>query len=272
MANKKPIANYNGLLKELQGGDKLALADLEYNLQDGSIVYAADAGSTDAYAITLVPTPSAYTTGMVVHFKANTVNTGACTLNVNSLGAKTIKKNYDTDLADGDIKAGQFVSVIYDGTNFQLISPIANVASGGATIYVKPSDEVIIFTSTYQDDDYLVNIPLTANKNYLVEVILVYTTHTAAHFKAQLVVSGSATQALSKLISIASYNCLTFINNTSAEVTTSNSILGNNSARFEGIYFVGGSDITLKLQWAQYISEGVYTTLLKGSYIRVTEV
>lgn len=95
-------------------------------LQHGAEKYAADAGSDDTYVITLDPAPTSYTAGMVVHFKANTVNTGACTLNVNGLGAKTIVKEYNITLADGDIKAGQLVSVIYDGTNFQMLSPVGN--------------------------------------------------------------------------------------------------------------------------------------------------
>lgn len=91
--------------------------------------YAADAGSTDTYAVTLAPAPTAYFTGMVVKFKANTLNTGAATLNVNSLGAKDIKKNYNSDLATGDILASQLVSVIYDGTNFQMLSPSAALSA-----------------------------------------------------------------------------------------------------------------------------------------------
>lgn len=99
------------------------------DLQIGAELYAADAGSTDAYAVTLSPAPSAYVTGMEVRFKANTINTGAATLNVNSLGAKTIKKSYNLDLADGDIKANQIVKVVYDGTNFQMVSVQATVLS-----------------------------------------------------------------------------------------------------------------------------------------------
>jgi len=86
--------------------------------------YAADAGANDTYAITVTPAPTAYVTGDVYFFKANTINTGAATLNVNSLGAKTIVKSYNVTLADGDIKANQIVGVIYDGTNFQLLSPV----------------------------------------------------------------------------------------------------------------------------------------------------
>jgi len=103
--------------------------------QTGEEIYAADAGSNDTYAVTLSPAPTAYTNGMVVRFKANTINTGAATLNVNGLGAKTIVKNYNVTLADGDIKASQLCEVIYDGTNFQLLSPVSgsNLYSNGVT-------------------------------------------------------------------------------------------------------------------------------------------
>lgn len=91
-------------------------------IQDGKWVYAADVGGTDTYAITITPAPVAYTTGQGFRFRANTVNTGAATLNVNGLGAITIKKQTNVDLSDGDIAAGQIIDVVYDGTNFQLIS------------------------------------------------------------------------------------------------------------------------------------------------------
>jgi microcystin-dependent protein len=92
--------------------------------------YAADAGSTDTYAITLAPVPTAYTAGMRLRFKANTRNTGACTINVNTLGAKAIKKDVSLDLADGDIEAGGIYELVYDGTNFQMINPKGSVPTG----------------------------------------------------------------------------------------------------------------------------------------------
>ena len=95
-------------------------------IQDSTYVYAADAESTDTYVISLTPPTLAYVTGQVFYFKANTVNTGAATLNVDGLGAKTIKKLHDQDLANGDIESGQIVAVAYDGTNFQMLSQIAN--------------------------------------------------------------------------------------------------------------------------------------------------
>jgi len=91
-------------------------------VQGGQHIYAADAGNTDAYTISLSPALQAYTTGLMVNFKANTANTDACTLNINGLGAVTIKKLHDQDLATNDIEAGQIVTVVYDGTYFQMQS------------------------------------------------------------------------------------------------------------------------------------------------------
>lgn len=109
------------------------------DFQKGVETYAADAGSTDAYAITLSPAITAYANGMVFRFKANTVNTGAATLNINSLGAKAIVKNFNVALADGDIKASQIVEVQYEsvGDNFQLLSPVSNTitANSGTTTH-----------------------------------------------------------------------------------------------------------------------------------------
>lgn len=98
---------------------------------------ASDAGSNDTYAITLSPAPSAYADiqGLPISFKANTINTGAATLNVNSIGPIAIKKLYNQDLSDGDIKANQWVTVVYDGTNFQLQS--LAFPSGTANYFLK---------------------------------------------------------------------------------------------------------------------------------------
>ncbi len=89
---------------------------------EGALAYAADAGAADAYVLTLSPALDAYITGMPVTFKAAYANTGPSTINVNELGTKTIKKNGSEDLVAGDILAGQMVTVIHDGTNFQLMA------------------------------------------------------------------------------------------------------------------------------------------------------
>ena len=112
-------------------------------------MYCSDAGANDTYSCNLSPAATAYVTGTLYWFKANTANTGTATINFNSLGAKTIKKftavSPGADLADNDIRAGQWVPLIYDGTNMQIVSavgvaPVTSVtgttpiaSSGGTT-------------------------------------------------------------------------------------------------------------------------------------------
>lgn len=91
------------------------------------LIVGEDAGSDDAYAFTASPTLVAYRTGLAVIFKANTKNSGPASLNLSTIGEVTIKKQKDQDLGSGDLKAGQWVKVIHDGTNFQLVSPVAQV-------------------------------------------------------------------------------------------------------------------------------------------------
>jgi len=102
-------------------------------VQNSTYTFAADAEASDAYAITLAPAIAAYATGQEFTFTATTANTGAATLDVNGKGAKTIKKRHDVDLADGDIEAGQAVTVFCDGTNFQMLSQVAAASASSST-------------------------------------------------------------------------------------------------------------------------------------------
>jgi hypothetical protein len=113
--------------------------------------FAADAGGSDTYSATLSPAITAYVTGVHYRFKANTANTGAATINLNTLGAKTIKKpvgGITTDLSDNDIRAGQWVEVVYDGTNMQMISQLGNAGSGtGDALVANPLSQFAATTS-----------------------------------------------------------------------------------------------------------------------------
>lgn len=133
-----------------------SLYNPQYLTQNGSKIYAADSVGTDAYAVTLSPAVAAYTAGLVVNFKAGTANTGAATLAVNGLSADAIKKNYNQDLNTGDILQNQVVTVIHDGTNWQLQSPVAGTqgiyASGTVTN---------LSTTTAQNNDVTVTTGFT---------------------------------------------------------------------------------------------------------------
>ncbi|OFX82276.1 MAG: hypothetical protein A2W99_09470 [Bacteroidetes bacterium GWF2_33_16] len=92
---------------------------------NGSFNYGVDLESSDAYVVTIQGV-SAYVAGMVIIFKANSANVNDCTVNVNSLGAKSLKAKHDTDPISGYIEAGSIIMAVYDGTNFQMIQPSAN--------------------------------------------------------------------------------------------------------------------------------------------------
>lgn len=102
-------------------------------LQNQAYVYASAGGTADALTLTLSPAPTAYTAGMKISFKATADNTTTTsTINVNALGAKTLKKKGASGvsaIAAGDIQDGCIYDAIYDGTYFQLQDPAS--ATGG---------------------------------------------------------------------------------------------------------------------------------------------
>jgi hypothetical protein len=122
-------------------------------VRQGVQQYAADSGSANAYAVTLSPAATAYTTGMVVRFKATNANTSASTLNVNGLGTKNIYSRAAAALVANDIVANQLCECVYDGTQFQLIGSLragevtaAKTDFTGATSKATPltTDEVVL--------------------------------------------------------------------------------------------------------------------------------
>lgn len=67
--------------------------------------------------------------GFSLRFKAGGTNTGAATLNVDSLGAVAIKRLNGDALSAGDIVSGGIYDVAFDGTNYQLLG---TAVSGGS--------------------------------------------------------------------------------------------------------------------------------------------
>lgn len=109
-----------------------ALLPAKLPLQQNRVTHATDTGSANAYLVALEATPAAYVAGLKVSFVAANANTGASTINVSSLGAKSIKRYDGSALSSGDIVAGQVVELRYDGTNFQMVGALGGVAVAAA--------------------------------------------------------------------------------------------------------------------------------------------
>ena len=89
-------------------------------------------GTADAKTLTYGVAPAAYYTGQIYSFIANTTNTATCTINVNSLGAKTIKSDVSgtmTALASGDMISGMRVMLAYDGTDMIWVNQKTTLSS-----------------------------------------------------------------------------------------------------------------------------------------------
>lgn len=89
-------------------------------VQDSSLLWLTSVAGTNTITASITPSPTAYAAGQTFRFTAANANTGAATLNINGLGAKSIFKRGTLALVAGDIAASGVYQVVYDGTNFQL--------------------------------------------------------------------------------------------------------------------------------------------------------
>ena len=104
--------------------------------QDGSapLDYAVDQGAANVYVVALAPALPNHIEGLPIHFKADNSNTGASTLNINGLGAKSIVMPDGSALSAGTIKAGQIVTVIYTGAAYMIVSRTSDSPIPSGTI------------------------------------------------------------------------------------------------------------------------------------------
>lgn len=123
-----------------------------------------DTGAADAYVVTLAPVPTSYP--LVILMKAANANTGASTINPNSLGVKAIKKVVSTALVANDILVGGEYLLVYDGTNYQLVNPaldatLAKFKSGNSTY--TDNDTAQTFSDTFCTASSLVVVAVTGS-------------------------------------------------------------------------------------------------------------
>lgn len=93
--------------------------------QTQSVTAFTSAGTAPSFTLTPVPALAAYAAGQRFRIKFHAAGTGADTLNVSALGAKSIKQydNTGTKIAPV-IAANQLADVEYDGTDFVILDPL----------------------------------------------------------------------------------------------------------------------------------------------------
>ena len=130
----------NRLTAVADGTAKTDAATVNQIQSNAPAFQATDTGTANAHVIALSPAVTAYAAGQKITFKSGAASTTSSTLNVNGLGVKTIKKKNDQNIAAGDIESGSIVTVVYDGTNFQMTSQLATddgLTIGGSNTQVQ---------------------------------------------------------------------------------------------------------------------------------------
>jgi len=115
-AEGQPRASVNNSARSM-----MAAHAKDRNLKNGSITTGGTANAqtfTSGVGYTTVPT------GLWVKLKIGVTNTGATTLNMDSIGAVAIKDQAGTDLSAGALTIGRYVDFIYDGTNWKLMQAV----------------------------------------------------------------------------------------------------------------------------------------------------
>lgn len=141
LANLRSVFTQSGMTVANSTGDDNMLRDgVARQTQAGQMSYAADTGTVNAMVIALSPVPlNGYQAGMMCRVLVGNTNTGAVTLNVNALGAKSVVFGGSLRaISPGEFQAGDILNLGYDGTRFQCLTAIQiphNVAN--PTLWVR---------------------------------------------------------------------------------------------------------------------------------------
>lgn len=117
------LQNQIGVIGDLTTTNKSSLVNAVNEINSNytkTIPYATTSGTANNYTITLSPAPTSYIDGMAVSVKINIQNTGASTININGLGAKSILKGNGNVVSSGNLKANSIYTLRYNGTSFIL--------------------------------------------------------------------------------------------------------------------------------------------------------
>lgn len=95
--------------------------------------YGVDTGSANLIIASTDSQVIAWTLGLPVAIKVANANTGATQINLNGLGNIPVTRGSGTPLFANDVQAGYIALMVYDGTEAQLLNPLAGLGSGGGT-------------------------------------------------------------------------------------------------------------------------------------------
>ena len=125
--NDLVITNPTSSDPKSQGDDhfqliKKVLKECLNGFTGGILLTATDTGTAAAHVLTPTTALVGYTTGLMLLYRPTNAGTGALTVNVSGLGAKSVKTIAGADPTSGDILVNQPILLMYDGTNFVILA------------------------------------------------------------------------------------------------------------------------------------------------------
>lgn len=91
----------------------------------GLNVLSGTLGGTNAYTLTLTGY-SAHTPMIPIYVLCSNTNTGSSTITIGSLAVKNITRFGGNAIQAGDMTNGTIYLIMYDGTQYQILSPVGN--------------------------------------------------------------------------------------------------------------------------------------------------
>jgi hypothetical protein len=92
--------------------------------------FANDVGSQNQLQVQLDPPLLGYTPGLILRVRVAVTNSGSSTIDAGA-GPVLIKRSTGLPVVQGDLPAGGIVSLVYDGSAFQIVNSITYGAGGG---------------------------------------------------------------------------------------------------------------------------------------------
>jgi len=148
----------SGQLNTLDAATATAFELLPTNaeIDTGTAQYAVDTGTANALLVALPQTETAYTDGMLVVVRPANTNTGAATIDVDSIGAIDVKTMSGAALTAGDLRVGVPIGMRYSSvsgdmhlqTNTASISGTVPVNLGGTGVITLADGGLMIGNGT----------------------------------------------------------------------------------------------------------------------------
>jgi hypothetical protein len=158
------------------------------------------------------PALAGYATGAQYSFIAQNTNTSAVTIDIDTLGVKSITKFGTVALAAGDIQAGALTLIEYDGTRFQLLNVTNNTfknivetttisaTAATGTINYDVATQSIVYCTTNATANWTINLRASsaATLNSLmstgqtITVTFMATQGATAYYNSALTIDGTS--------------------------------------------------------------------------------